>query len=305
MLPFVYPSAWLLKSIRRTGLHRLPLCKRALLQVGVLPIRNHYYEPRFDFRHAGHISSRDRRLPGIDWNVPAQLRLLDSFVFGHELGDIPDSAPPTPATFYWRNGLFESGDAEFWYQLIRAKKPTRIIEIGSGFSTLIAIRAIKQNREDDPSYSCTHDCVEPYEMPWLETSGVNVVRRKAEDLPLSFYQSLGNGDCLFIDSSHIIRPGGDVLFELLEVLPSLSPGVIVHIHDIFSPQDYLDGWIEDEVRLWNEQYLLEAFLTHNTSWEVLGALNLLKHRHFDQLLSIAPSLTTNHEPGSFYIRRTG
>src|SRR4029078_2458503 len=98
-------------------------------------------------------------------------------------------------------------------------------------------------------------------------------------------------DILFIDSSHIIRPQGDVLFEYLELIPSLKAGVIVHVHDIFSPKDYLKEWVIDEVHFWNEQYLLEAFLTCNSDWKVIGALNYLHHNHYQHLQATCPFLT--------------
>jgi hypothetical protein len=140
-------------------------------------------------------------------------------------------------------------------------------------------------------------------MPWLEESDVSVVRSKVEDVELSFFSKLEENDILFIDSSHIIRPEGDVLFEYLELLPSLKKGVIVHIHDIFSPKNYLKQWLQDDVTFWNEQYLLEAFLTHNSTWKIVGALNYLHHNHYEKLKMIAPYLTPEREPGSFYIQK--
>lgn len=158
--------------------------------------------------------------------------------------------------FYFNNGAFESGDAEYWYQLIRLKKPKKIFEVGSGNSTLMAINAIRKNREENADYKCEYVCIEPYEMPWLEKTEVTVIRKKVENVDISFFSELGEGDILFIDSSHIIRPDGDVLFEYLQLLPTLKKGVIVHVHDIFSPRNYLDEWLRDDVRFWNEQYLL-------------------------------------------------
>lgn len=303
LVPLVYPAAWLLKNIRRAGVHMLPHCKNALMNVGVFPIRNHYYEPQFDNRNPKPDFSQDRNLPGIHWNISGQLETLKRFTFAPELADIPQEKPRS-LTFYLNNGTFESGDAEYWYQLIRAIKPGRIFEIGSGNSTLMAINAIGRNHDDDQDYTCEHVCIEPYEMPWLEEAGVSVVRTKVEDLGLSFFSRLQENDILFIDSSHIIRPQGDVLFEYLELLPSLNKGVIVHIHDIFSPKNYLKRWLEDEIWFWNEQYLLEAFLSNNTTWQIVGALNQLHHNHYEELKSVAPFLTPEREPGSFYIRKT-
>ena len=130
-----------------------------------------------------------------------------------------------------------------------------------------------------------------------------MIRKKVEDIELSYFSQLQNNDLLFIDSSHIIRPQGDVLFEYLELLPSLNTGVIVHLHDIFSPKNYPKQWLQDSVYFWNEQYLLEAFLSHNSSWKIIAALNFLCSNHYKKLKSVAPFLTPDREPGSFYIQK--
>ena len=273
------------------------------MNVGVFPIRKHYYEPQFDFRNQAIPFTRDRALPGIDWNIEKQLELLTHFSFAQELYDTPQTRGGD-VEFHFNNGNYESGDAEFWYQIIRAIKPRRIVEIGGGYSTLMAIRAIRKNAELDGNYTCKHVCIEPYEMPWLAKADVSVIRKKVEDVDLSFFSELDEDDFLFIDSSHVIRPQGDVLFEYLEILPTLSKGVIVHVHDIFSPKNYLRDWLEDHVRFWNEQYLLEAVLSNNRSWEIIGSLNYLCHHHYEELKSVAPFLTPDREPSSFYIRKT-
>ena len=175
LAPFVYPTAWLLKLVRRVGVHRLPLCRKVLMAVGVFPIRNHYYEPQFDSRQNTKPLSQDRILPGIDWNTAGQLRLLDSFSFARELDGIPHGKSDE-LEFHFGNATFESGDAEYWYQLIRLAKPRRVFKVGSGNSTLIALKAIQRNHADDPGYSCKHVCIEPYEMPWLERAGVSVLK---------------------------------------------------------------------------------------------------------------------------------
>lgn len=301
-LLFVQLSAWLLKIVRNIGVQHLPHCKNALVKAGIFPIRDHYYEPQFSNWNPDIDPSKDRNLIGIDWNIPEQLELLKSFTFSNELHNTPQHKPEL-LEFFLLNNTFESGDAEYWYQIIRTLKPRRIIEVGSGYSTLMAIKAIEQNKVDNQNYICEHICIEPYENTWLEQTNVSVVRKKVEDVELSFFSQLQENDILFIDSSHVIRPHGDVLFEYLELLPSLGKGVIVHIHDIFSPKNYLKQWLYDEVRLWNEQYLLEAFLTHNKNWKIIGALNYLHHNHYLELKRVAPFLEYEREPGSFYIQR--
>jgi predicted O-methyltransferase YrrM len=300
--PLAYFCASVLWVVRRVGVQRLPRTRGMLLRAGCFPIREHYYEPSFDNESIRTLLSTERNLPGIDWNIAEQLQLLRSFSHHDELATLPIEECGG-YEFYLENSSFESGDAEYWYNLIRLKKPKRIIEIGSGFSTRMARRALDANVREDPHYTCEHVLVEPYEHDWLETLGVIVIRDKVENCDLRMFEELDAGDILFIDSSHMIRPRGDVLFEYLEILPMLKVGVIVHIHDIFSPMDYPAGWIVDEVRFWNEQYLLEAFLTSNKDWKVMGALNLLRRHHFDELRDKCVFLTEQSQPGSLYIER--
>src|SRR6202044_2663312 len=100
-----------------------------------------------------------------------------------------------------------------------------------------------------------HTCIEPYEMRWLEQfEEVNVLRDRVEDSGIDWAKELDRGDLLFVDSSHMIRPQGDVLKEYLEIFPRLASGVYIHIHDIFTPRDYPANWIAIKVRFWNEQY---------------------------------------------------
>jgi predicted O-methyltransferase YrrM len=218
---------------------------------------------------------------------------------------LADLAAPRTGQLEFRlnNGSFESGDAEFLYQLIRARKPKRIFEVGSGNSTLVVHRAVNMNRKEMADYTCKHVCIEPFENPWLEQLEVTVLRHKIEAVDRALFQELEAGDLLFIDSSHVIRPQGDVLIEYLEILPTLKPGVIVHVHDVFSPRDYPAEWVLQNMWLWNEQYLLEAFLTATRSWKIIGAVNMLCHRHFDALRRVCPFLTPDREPGSFYMQK--
>jgi hypothetical protein len=302
LAPVVYVVAYLFKAIRQVGFKRMPRCRRALMRVGVFPIQNHYYEPLFDDRLLRYPLDQNRQLPGIDWNTDEQLALLNAFSFGDELRDTP-SKQSSERTFFMNNGSFGSGDAEYLYNLIRLKKPATIIEIGSGNSTLLTIQALAKNQAEDGDYRCKHVCIEPYEAPWLEKTGATVLRQRVEDVDKTIFSELGKDDLLFIDSSHVIRPQGDVLFEYLEVIPALNAGVIVHVHDIFSPRDYPKEWVVDEVRIWNEQYLLEAFLTCNREWKIIGAINYLHNNHFEAFKAKCPFVTRERKPGSFYIQK--
>jgi hypothetical protein len=135
--------------------------------------------------------------------------------------------------------------------------------------------------------------------------GINLLEKKAEDIDPVLFMNLEANDILFIDTSHIIRPQGDVVFLYLEILPQLKKGVFVHIHDIFTPRDYPDRWIIEENRLWNEQYLLEAFITMNKDFRIIGALNYLMHNFNEQLSGKLPVLANEkeREPGSFWMMK--
>jgi hypothetical protein len=304
--PITVISAVWLKLLTTVGLHKTAVGQKTLLFFGILPIRDHYYQPLINpKKHLKSSLRADRFLPGIEMNIARQLEILQSFDYNDELLALPVNNQGSESTFYYNNGSFEAGDAEYLYNIIRAFKPSKVIEIGSGNSTLIAIRALEKNREEDSSYSVKHICIEPFEKPWLTTKPVQVERKKLEELDLSLFKTLNTNDILFIDSSHMIRPQGDVLFEYLQILPSLNSGVLVHIHDIFTPRDYPDEWILKEHRLWNEQYLLEAFLTLNNSFEILAAVNFLSHNFKNELASKCPIFASqqNKEPGSFWMRK--
>lgn len=302
-LPLTYLSGLWLSSVRR-WLHRLPLTRKLLRTIGVLPVRHHYYEPVVFPGDLRRPLTTERPLPGLDLNVEEQLELLEKFHFNLELANLPLEESVT-GSFYYHNKFFESGDAEFLFNMIRHFKPANIIEVGGGYSTLMTRYAIKRNIEDHDTYSCNHICVEPYEQAWLERSGPKVIRKRVELLDPGFFGVLGKNDFLVIDSSHVVRPQGDVLFEYLELLGTLKSGVIIHAHDIFTPRDYPQQWVIDESKLWTEQYLLEAFLSYNPGFRVIGALNYLWHNYRQHLTRVCPILAQepNREPASFWFVR--
>lgn len=305
LVPIAITASLVMRLIRQIPSRRLPRTLKTFRKLGVFPILDHYYEPLFNPAHLRNSLSIDRDLAGLDWNIAEQLDLLSKFHFNEELLAFPLTYE-RDLQFFYRNGFFESGDAEFLYNIIRYFKPRRIFEIGSGQSTLLATSAIQANERDDADYRCRHVCVEPYENRWLQQLHVELVRSPVEQLDKSFFDELEQNDILFIDSSHMIRPQGDVLFECLEILPTLKSGVLVHIHDIFSPKDYLHEWIYQDVRFWNEQYLLEAFLSFNAQFKIIGSLNFLKHHYPQKLAGACPVLRKQmdfREPGSFWIRR--
>lgn len=280
---------------RRTS---LPMFQRFADRAGFQIRSDHYYEPTYSESHLPALTTGERSLPGLDLNEAGQLRLLSTLDFGAELLALPRQA--SADAFGHDNKMYGHGDADLYYSIIRRYKPRRIIEIGSGQSTLAALLAVEANRKEGTD--CAITCIEPYEMPWLEKTGVTVMRERVELVDLALFGTLAANDILFIDSSHVIRPRGDVLREFQEIVPSLASGVLVQVHDIFTPRDYPELWLRDLRRLWNEQYLLESFLAFNDRFEVICAANWLKHSHFEALAQASPMMAEHPEaePGAFW-----
>ena len=309
LAPLTYLAGRWLKAMRYAGgdgFRRLPYCRSMLRRIGVYPLRDHYYEPFFAPDKLHRPLESDRDLLGIDLNVDGQLQMLREFSFEDELNTFPMTPSDGKLSYYYNNNYFESGDAEFFYSMIRHIKPQTLVEIGSGFSSLIAVEAIATNRLQNPGYDCRHVCIEPFERPWLQHLEVELVRTPVERCDKSLFLNMQANDILFIDSSHVIKPQGDVLCEYLEILPMLTPGVFVHVHDIFTPRDYPSEWLIEKGLFWNEQYMVEAFLSFNASFAIVGALNYLKHHHLAELAAAFPVFarqSESREPGSLWLRR--
>ena len=174
--PLTLLAGVLLHFVRSRGVRNFPIAKKILLRVGVFPINDHYYESLFHKKHLRYPLDNNRILPGIDWNTDERLNLLKCFAYNNELTQFPENQE-SPLSFYYRNPSYGTGDSEFLYNIIRYFKPNRIVEIGSGISTLMAQNAIRKNAAENPEYSCNHICIEPFEARWLENAGVNVIRK--------------------------------------------------------------------------------------------------------------------------------
>jgi hypothetical protein len=191
------------------------------------------------------------------------------------------------------------------YAMVRRFRPKRLIEIGTGYSTLISTEAAARNHLD--GFPCELTSIDPFAPQDLLTNlpvPVAVLQKPVQEVPIANFLELQSDDILFIDSTHVCRIGSDVQYEFLEVLPRLNPGVVVHIHDIFLPLDYPEDWLRSRQRFWNEQYLLQAFLCGNRDFEVLWAGAWMHHQHPDRLTDAFPSYNRGvNLPGSFWVRK--
>ena len=299
--PIILLVLLILKLMRLAGYENFKFLRQLFFLTGVLPISDHYYDP-FSRNKIKNYKNHKRNINFIDFNIDFQLDFIKNFSYQNELKEFPYNKTEDKL-FYYNNPNFVAGDAEFYYSLIRMVKPKNIIEIGAGFSTLIAIEAIKMNKDEDANYDCNLICIEPYEFKWLKNEEVNFIEKIVENVEINLFQSLSHNDILFVDSSHIIKPEGDLLFIFMKILPVLNSGVYIHFHDIFLPADYPDFWVKDKILLWNEQYLLESFLSYNNDYKLICSLNHLKNDYWDSIKNYFPVLSEHSEtePGSFWI----
>ncbi len=268
----------------------------------------HYYEPLPDFAAITPAATRQRRQsPAIDFRLTEQVALLRRLgkQFRCELEEL--AREPEPNGFNFDNDYFAGLDAALYYALIRDLRPQQVIEIGSGYSTRIADKALRRNRLEGCPGKLT--CVEPFPQPRLTEARLDIelIEQPVESLNLEVFARLKSGDILFIDSSHAVRFGGDVCREFLEVLPALPTGVWVHVHDIFFPCDYPAEWLIEKRIAFSEQYLLEAFLAFNSAFAVVATNHWLCLDHTEAVECLWPGIQRNSYNGqaSFWMRKIG
>ena len=138
---------------------------------------------------------------------------------------------------------------------------------------------------------------------WLRSPGARLLNQKVQDVSMEVFDRLEANDILFIDSSHVSKTGSDVNHYLFRILPRLKTGVLVHIHDILFPFEYLEDWVLKEKRSWNEAYLIHAFLQFNPAFKVIYWSNFAWHRLHEALARLMP-LCLENEGGSLWLQRT-
>jgi hypothetical protein len=215
----------------------------------------------------------------------------------------PEGPTGDPTDYHSDNDLFSRLDAWALQGVLRHLRPARIIEVGCGWSSLVTARVNREYLDGDARFTC----IEPYPQEFLG-AGVDgmteLIATPVEQVAVERFLELGSGDVLFIDTSHVIKTGNDVQFLYHEVLPRLAVGVVVHVHDIFLPRDYPKDWVLGG-RGWNEQYLLQSFLSFNEHFEVMLGMAWLSAIHPKELATAAsPSgAALTHGAGSIWLRR--
>lgn len=282
------------------------------LRWGFLPLPVHYYSPVPDIEDLRRrkVWTKKTTLTGIDFNPTNQIALL------HRLGERygkecqwPTFPTANPADFHLAVDNFSYGCASALHTMIREYRPRHIIEIGSGNSSKIISKALEMNSPKIRYDGYT--IIDPYPKDYIKDGMLKNSRLRSERVELiepSFFDALGENDILFIDSSHVVKIADDVNFLYLEILPRLNPGVVVHVHDITLPDEYPSVYAlrERSRQFWTEQYLLQAFLTHNAKFEILMAMHYLQRYYPDDFQTAFPyydSKTHTLGSSSFWMRR--
>lgn len=251
---------------------------------------NHFYSDIPDMRQLqGSTSWRKRMslygMPGVD--MDEQVAFLNDCCtpVAEQMNsfDIRDKS-------WAENGEAGYGNVEplLLYAFLRRHKPGKIRQIGCGASTSVCLRAAA----DEAGYDPTIECLEPYPTRFLrEKAAANQITLKAQpaqDTPADEIADLEAGDLLFIDSTHTIKIGSEVVHIILEVLPRLKPGVFVHFHDITFPYDYSPKTLTQTIFFWRETTLLAALLTNNPGFRILCSMSMLHVDRADQLKQAIP-----------------
>lgn len=283
-----------------------PVVRRGARTLNVALTPKGYYSPIPDVAKLDSaIWERPSPTPGIDWRSDTEFefveRTLAKFVGEFQPRGTPSS---NPTEYYLDNGNYGPVDAELLYAMIRELRPRRILELGAGYSTLVIASACRSNRtEGSPPLFVSAD---PFPASFLseDIDGVDqFLPLGAREVDRALFASLAQNDILFVDTTHTVKTGSEVNHLILDVLPTLKAGVVVHFHDIFLPWEYPRIWLEEYHYYWAEQYLLQALLVENPRFQIVLAAHNLCRIDAERLRRTVPSLDTRRPPTAFWLRR--
>jgi GT2 family glycosyltransferase/predicted O-methyltransferase YrrM len=266
----------------------------------------HYYSPIVSLKFIQLYKSKiwkkfPKEIPGIDLNTDNQLDQVLAFQKYYQ--ELPFTRQKIHQNrYFFENPFYSYTDGIFLYSMIRHYAPKNIIEIGSGFSSMVML----DTNEKFFNESIKLTFIDP-EMDRLyalikkeDTASTKIIPAIIQDIYIDLFDTLDENDILFIDSSHVSKTGSDVNFILFEILPKLKKGVLIHFHDIFYPFEYPIQWVK-EGRSWNETYILKSFLMYNNDFEIVVFADYL-HKIFPHSLKNMP-LTYENQGGNIWLKK--
>ena len=270
----------------------------------------HFYSPIVnpaevkDYWEAS-ISQKADDLSGVDVDLSAMYKFWAANRDAMLASNFPDE--PTSSHRYFSNdGRYPKGDALVLLAMMNSAKPKRIIEIGSGFSSAVMLDVADQL--DLAHFHLT--CIDPFAdrlrglLRPRDHDHVTILERKVQTVPVKMFSILEANDILFIDSSHVLKTGSDVHYELFHILPVVQRGVLIHFHDIQFPFEYPRQWVFDKRWSWNEIYAVRAFLMYNTQFAIRFFTDLFLRSDYGLAAAREMSGTKPLIGGSLWIERT-
>lgn len=253
------------------------------------------------------IYNKNKPILDIDFHEKGQQEMLERMI-GLYSSSVPEWRPiehgdeaPYCYRYSYNNEAFPLSDAVALHCMLRFLKPGKLIEVGSGWSSAVTL--------DTQEYFLDHlmdiTFIEPY--PRLlrrvlkDTDHICLLESSLQNAPLDIFESLEPGDMLFIDSTHVSKPGSDVNYLFFEILPRLKRGVYIHLHDVFIGFEYPKSWVK-KGQVWNGLYLLRAFLQNNKDYEVVYFQNMAVNNAKDDI-SIPWLCKEPYYGSSFYMKK--
>lgn len=269
-------KAWLIR------LHRLGL------SAGVIVLPKHDHAPIADInelRRTRPLWAKRSDLIGVDANSNDQLARLREMVkpFRDEYSENRAYEEAVRGPCGPGYGYVE---AQALHGVVRSISPKRIVQIGSGPATHCLIEGVRLNAANGAAPAKV-TCLQPNPSGWLKQLPVEIITAPLPSVDRKIFDDLGEGDLLFLDTSHTVRVGGDVSFVFLEILPRLKRGVVIHFHDIFLPYDYQRN-ADNTIFQWMETAMLHAFLVNNSGCEILFCLSQLHYDRREELMNMFP-----------------
>jgi len=257
----------------------------------------HFYSPHPDLeelrKQESSIFSYDKEILDINFRESEQLKILQALASLQPHITFPKKKSPG-FRYYFDNPAYSYGDASVLHGMLRLIKPQRLIEVGCGYSSAMALdtnelcfqNSIKMTFIE-PNPQLLYDLAKPE-----DKDRVTIIPSRLQDLSPEVFSQLENNDVLFIDSTHVSKVNSDVNFIFFEILPRLNAGVYIHFHDVFYPFEYPRELVY-EGRAWQELYILRAFLQDNSRYEIVYFQDFLFRKHYQYFEKHLPLFLKN------------
>lgn len=301
--PFVIPSDFL------KMLHFIPGDYKEEVNLQYFPPFGHFYSLYPDIqeilRDSGTIFDAEKRIYDIQFNVKDQLSFLNNMISLYPtIPNWPDYSVElgtTPLRYRYGNPNLTAADAIGLHCMLRILEPRKMIEVGSGYTSAVTLDTSEFYLQSKIKLTFIEPFPNLLKSILKDSDDIKLMEAKLQDIPVETFEELDSGDVLFIDSTHVSKINSDVNYLFFEILPRLKKGVYIHLHDIFYPFEYPKQWIMDGM-IWNELYLLRAFLQNNTNYSIVYFHNMMEKKYKDAILKHWPIDKSIHG-GSIWIRK--